>query len=97
MLFPCRAFSVVETVESRAAILGYPLTTLSTQQLLSCDNVSQFGCSGGLPSYAFSWLKKVGLGGAGGGAGELKAWVLHTARPLSAGCKAPDDRATVPV
>ena len=66
VLFPCRAFSVVETVESRAAILGHPLTSLSTQQLLSCDNDSQFGCNGGLPSYAFSWLKKVGVGRSGG-------------------------------
>ena len=97
VLFPCRAFSVVETVESRAAILGYPLTSLSTQQLLSCDNDSQFGCEGGLPSYAFSWLKKVGFGRSRGRGRRAEGRGAAHHPSLSAGCRAPNDRAAVPI
>ena len=51
---------MVEAVESRAAILGHPLTALSTQQVLSCDTAEpQEGCQGGLPEFAFGWLQKV--------------------------------------
>lgn len=62
---PCRAFSVIEAVESKAAIMNHPLAPLSTQQLLSCDTASQYGCSGGLPSNAFAWLKEVRGRGTG--------------------------------
>ena len=54
----CRAFSVVETVESRAAILNFTLSALSTQEVLSCDP-NQDGCGGGVPQAAFQWLSAV--------------------------------------
>jgi hypothetical protein len=56
----CWAFSVVETVESRAAILNFTLSALSTQEVLSCDP-NQEGCGGGVPQAAFQWLSAKGV------------------------------------
>ena len=58
----CRAFSVVETIESRAAILNFSLSELSTQEVLSCDP-NQNGCGGGVPQLAFHWLSNVSTTG----------------------------------
>lgn len=42
----CWAHSAVETIESQYAIAGGSLTSLSVQQVVSCDTVDQ-GCNGG--------------------------------------------------
>lgn len=86
---------MVETVESRAAILNLSLAALSTQQLLSCDTASQYGCSGGLPQNAFIWLMRVGLG-LGTGTKGIGAVVHGVDHPLSTECSASGDRAGVP-
>ena len=86
---------MVETVESRAAILNLSLAALSTQQLLSCDTASQYGCSGGLPRYAFDWLMTVGVG-LGTGTKGIGTVVHRVDHPHSAECSASGDRAGVP-
>ena len=55
----CWAFSAAEELESMAALAGYPLNSLSTQQLVACDP-NDSGCNGGckflLHTLSFSFL-----------------------------------------
>ncbi|XP_010626311.1 cathepsin O [Fukomys damarensis] len=53
----CWAFSVVGAVESAWAIRGQPLEDLSAQQVIDCS-YNNFGCNGGSPVSALSWLNK---------------------------------------
>ncbi|XP_063116952.1 cathepsin O isoform X1 [Cavia porcellus] len=53
----CWAFSVVGAVESAWAIRGEPLEDLSAQQVIDCS-YNNFGCNGGSPLSALTWLKK---------------------------------------
>ena len=48
----CWAFAVTAAVETRNALHGGKLVTLSEQQLLDCDNMDS-GCGGGYRPYAF--------------------------------------------
>uniref|UniRef100_A0A7S1KYP1 Cysteine peptidase n=1 Tax=Neobodo designis TaxID=312471 RepID=A0A7S1KYP1_NEODS len=43
----CWAFGTIANIESMWAIAGYPLTSLSEQQLVSCDHFFSYGCNGG--------------------------------------------------
>ncbi|XP_051012872.1 cathepsin O [Acomys russatus] len=56
----CWAFSVVSAVESAYAIQGKPLGYLSVQQVIDCS-FSNYGCSGGYPFGALSWLNTTHL------------------------------------
>eukprot|EP01034_Spumella_vulgaris_P024000 gene24000-30287_t len=53
----CWAFSATEQIESDAIRLGLLTTdeTLSEQQIISCDT-DDYGCSGGNPLYAYSYV-----------------------------------------
>ncbi|XP_017658993.1 cathepsin O [Nannospalax galili] len=53
----CWAFSVVGAVESVCAIQGKPLEDLSVQQVIDCS-FNNYGCRGGSPLSALSWLNK---------------------------------------
>ncbi|XP_028794997.1 P34 probable thiol protease-like [Neltuma alba] len=55
----CWAFAAAAATESAHAIATRELITLSEQQLIDSDSMSQ-GCSGGWPSNAFDWLIKNG-------------------------------------
>ena len=45
----CWAHSAVETLESAFAMAGHDLTSLSVQQVVSCDNGNgDMGCQGGM-------------------------------------------------
>jgi len=61
----CWAFSTTGSVEGAFQIAGNPLTSLSEQELVSCDNAahggSDQGCNGGLMDNAFKWISKNGL------------------------------------
>eukprot|EP01087_Luapelamoeba_hula_P001670 TRINITY_DN113_c0_g1_i1.p1 TRINITY_DN113_c0_g1~~TRINITY_DN113_c0_g1_i1.p1 ORF type:complete len:349 (-),score=46.52 TRINITY_DN113_c0_g1_i1:113-1159(-) len=56
----CWAFSATENVESRWALAGHGLTSLSMQQVVSCDRTDG-GCNGGWPYNAYQYL--IGAGG----------------------------------
>jgi len=56
----CWAFSATENVESRWALAGNTLTSLSMQQVVSCDTTDD-GCGGGWPYNAYQYL--IGAGG----------------------------------
>ena len=63
-LLECRAFAVVETIESAYAINKKQKLqfTLSSQQLISCDQSAVLeldGCKGGVLKTAFESLKNV--------------------------------------
>lgn len=51
----CWAFSAVGNIEGQWAISGHQLTSLSAQQLTSCDTVDM-GCNGGIMEQAYDWL-----------------------------------------
>jgi len=53
----CWAFSTTGTVEGAYAITTGQLVSLSEQQLVDCDKTN-YGCSGGWPIDAMSWLIK---------------------------------------
>ncbi|KAL6037811.1 hypothetical protein STEG23_009135 [Scotinomys teguina] len=53
----CWAFSVVGAIESACAIQGKPLDYLSVQQVLDCS-FNNYGCNGGSPLSALSWLNE---------------------------------------
>jgi hypothetical protein len=55
----CWAFSATEAVESFYQIAGGGLQTLSPQQITSCDPYD-YGCNGGWPYQAFTYLAGVG-------------------------------------
>lgn len=56
----CWAFSAIGSLESRWAIKSGTLLSLSEQQLVDCDRVSDQGCNGGLPDDAFTYLESNG-------------------------------------
>ncbi|CCW71869.1 unnamed protein product [Phytomonas sp. Hart1] len=51
----CWAFSTTGTIEGVWAATGHPLTSLSEQELVSCDDTDQ-GCNGGMMGNAIEWL-----------------------------------------
>jgi len=55
----CWDFSATETIESVCALAGYPLTTLSEQQVLDCDK-ADYGCNGGWPYNAYQYVVNAG-------------------------------------
>jgi len=55
----CWDFSATETIESVCALAGYPLDTLSEQQILDCDTVDG-GCDGGWPYDAYQYVISAG-------------------------------------
>jgi hypothetical protein len=60
-----RAMAVVEALESAAALRGFPLQQLSTQQILSCINSnSSFsgGCNGGVSVSAYLYVNNTARG-----------------------------------
>jgi len=56
----CWAFSITENIESQWALAGNTLTSLSMQQVVSCDT-SDDGCGGGNPNTAYEYV--IGAGG----------------------------------
>jgi C1A family cysteine protease len=61
----CWAFSTTGSIEGAYQIAGNPLTSLSEQELVSCDNSAHGGtdngCNGGLMDNAFKWIEKNGI------------------------------------
>jgi C1A family cysteine protease len=63
----CWAFSATGSVEGAFQIGGNPLTSLSEQDLVSCDNaesggaMDNAGCSGGMMDKAFKWIEEYGI------------------------------------
>jgi C1A family cysteine protease len=61
----CWAFSTTGSLEGAYQISGMPLTSLSEQDLVSCENAahggSDQGCDGGLMDNAFKWVMKNGI------------------------------------
>lgn len=55
----CWAFSVTEALESFWALAGHPLTSLSMQQVTSCDH-KDYGCGGGEPNTAWEYIINAG-------------------------------------
>ncbi|CCW64732.1 unnamed protein product [Phytomonas sp. EM1] len=55
MRLPVGAFSTIGTIEGVWAAAGNPLTSLSEQELVSCDETNQ-GCNGGMMGDAIQWL-----------------------------------------
>lgn len=55
----CWAFSAVSTIESAWIRAGNDMTIFSEQQVVSCDSTDN-GCSGGLPTNAFEYVKSAG-------------------------------------
>jgi len=55
----CWDFSATETIESVCYLAGYPLATLSEQQILDCDS-ADYGCNGGWPYNAYAYVISAG-------------------------------------
>eukprot|EP01114_Cavostelium_apophysatum_P011129 TRINITY_DN2531_c0_g1_i5.p1 TRINITY_DN2531_c0_g1~~TRINITY_DN2531_c0_g1_i5.p1 ORF type:complete len:339 (-),score=65.78 TRINITY_DN2531_c0_g1_i5:30-1046(-) len=56
------AFGAVMAIESYFALAGNPLTQLSTEQILDCDTHGEdYGCEGGFPVGAYSYVQSAGL------------------------------------
>jgi len=55
----CWAFSTTEEIESQWFLAGHPLTSLSMQQVVSCDN-NDYGCNGGDPPTAYKYVISAG-------------------------------------
>ncbi|PWU82902.1 putative cysteine peptidase [Trypanosoma cruzi] len=51
----CWAFAAIGNIEGQWFLAGNPLTRLSEQMLVSCDNTNS-GCGGGSPFRAFKWI-----------------------------------------
>jgi hypothetical protein len=54
----CWAFSTTANLEGAGFVATGVLASLSEQQLVDCDKNGDMGCSGGLPTNAFGWMKK---------------------------------------
>jgi len=55
----CWAFSATENIESQWALGGNALTSLSMQQIVSCDP-NDYGCGGGWPYNAYKYVISAG-------------------------------------
>jgi len=55
----CWAFSATENIESRWALAGRSLVSLSMQQIVDCDH-TDYGCSGGWPYNAYNYVISAG-------------------------------------
>jgi len=55
----CWAFSITENIESQWALAGNQLTSLSMQQVVSCDS-NDGGCNGGDPPTAYEYVVSAG-------------------------------------
>jgi cathepsin L len=55
----CWSFSATGAIEGAWGALKHQKTSLSEQELVSCDN-GDYGCNGGWPIDALSWSKKMG-------------------------------------
>jgi C1A family cysteine protease len=55
----CWAFSATENIESAWALGGNTLTSLSMQQIVSCDT-TDYGCNGGWPYHAYAYIAGAG-------------------------------------
>ncbi|KAG7382956.1 hypothetical protein PHYPSEUDO_004191 [Phytophthora pseudosyringae] len=55
----CWAFAAVAALESAICLAGRPLTPLSEQQLLDCDE-SSYACQGGFPGDALTFIQRSG-------------------------------------
>ena len=51
----CWAYSATGSIEGRWFLAGNPLTSVSEQQLVSCDHIDG-GCNGGFMDDAFEWI-----------------------------------------
>jgi len=55
------AMAAIDTLESVCKIAGFPLTSLSTQQVVDCDtNGQDQGCNGGFPEGAYQYIINAG-------------------------------------
>merc|ERR1719310_1285406 len=57
----CWAFSTTGALEGAFKIAGNPLTSLSEEDLVQCNSVTDHGCQGGLMDNAFDWVEKNGI------------------------------------
>jgi C1A family cysteine protease len=57
----CWSFSTTGSVEGALAIATGKLTSLSEEDLVQCNNVTDSGCNGGLMDNAFKWIEKNGI------------------------------------
>jgi C1A family cysteine protease len=55
----CWAFSATENIESQCALGSHGLTSLSMQQIVSCDT-TDYGCGGGWPYHAYAYVASAG-------------------------------------
>jgi len=55
----CWAFSATENIESRWALAGHTLASLSMQQIVDCDPYD-YGCGGGWPYNAYKYIMSAG-------------------------------------
>ena len=55
----CWSFATTGDIEGTWFLAGNTLTSLSEQQLVSCDHTSS-GCNGGMQEYAFTWIVRNG-------------------------------------
>ncbi|RAW24337.1 hypothetical protein PC110_g19233 [Phytophthora cactorum] len=55
----CWAFAAVAALESAVCLSGKPLTPLSEQQVVDCDEAS-YACDGGFPGDALTFIKQSG-------------------------------------
>jgi C1A family cysteine protease len=57
----CWAFSTTGSVEGAYQIASGTLTSLSEEDLVSCDHNGDMGCGGGLMDHAFQWIETNGI------------------------------------